>query len=213
MICSTLLAALLMADGRIPAGEAQNEAVEVSASVYADKNGIRQLLGSDLGGYYVVVDIRVTPKASEPLDLRRDDFLLRTDKDGERARPFVASQIAGRGALIVSETGGGRGIMGDNNGPIWGGYPGSGERPRRMGGDGGGIGNASATSSQATARTGNREKDNPLKAVLDQRILEEKKTSEAAAGLLYFPIEAKQKIKDLELIYATPAGKLSLRFR
>ena len=49
--------------------------------------------------------------------------------------------------------------------------------------------------------------------VLNEKMMPEKKTdSEPVSGLLYFPME-KQKQKDLELIYNTPDGKLSLRFR
>ena len=48
-------------------------------------------------------------------------------------------------------------------------------------------------------------------AVLKEKILPEKETDVPVSGLLYFPME-KQKMKDLELIYTTPEGKLLLRF-
>jgi len=208
-----VLAITMSAAEKKTVGRSKNDAVEMTASVFADKASIKQLLGSDLDGYFVVVDVKLAPKGEDPLAIQRDDFLLRTDKDGERAKPFVPSQIAGRGALVVSQTGGGRGMMADNAGPVWGGYPGSAERPRRLGGDGGSIGNASGSETQANVSSGSKEKDNPLKAVLEEKMLPEKKTDQPVSGLLYFPIEAKQKIKDLELIYASPGGKMSLRFR
>jgi hypothetical protein len=48
--------------------------------------------------------------------------------------------------------------------------------------------------------------------VLKEKILPEKETDAPVSGLLYFPME-KQKLKDLELIYKTPEGKLTLRFK
>ena len=53
--------------------------------------------------------------------------------------------------------------------------------------------------------------DAPLLKVLNEKIMPEKKSDGPVSGLLYFPME-KQKQKDLELIYNTPDGKLTLRF-
>jgi hypothetical protein len=216
MLAVAVLGFFLLADVKTPTGRAENASVLVDASVYADKASIQRLLGSDLDGFYVVVEVKLTPRGPEPFPIQRDDFLLRTDKNGERSTPFVPSQIAGRGALVVSQTGGGGGIMQEDAGPIWGGAPGTGSRPRRLGGDGGGAfgnGGGGGGESRATTMSGSKEKENPLKAVLEEKMLPEKKTAEPVTGLLYFPIEAKQKIKDLELIYTTPKGKLSVRFR
>ncbi len=192
-------------------GKSADESAEVTASVILDRESIKEALGSDLNGNFVVVDVRVTPKNGK-LDIRRDDFLLRTDRDGERAHPFSPSQIAGRGALVVSQTGGRGGIMGDSAGPVWGGYPGGG-RPQRMGGDGGGIGNTSEVSNEARVTSGAKDKESPLMKSLSEKVLPEKQTEEPVSGLLYFPMEPKQKLKDLELIYTTPSGKLNVRFR
>jgi len=46
-----------------------------------------------------------------------------------------------------------------------------------------------------------------------RRAVGRKEIDQPVSGLLYFPIEPKQKIKDLELIYSGPGSKLSLRFR
>jgi len=193
--------------------QAENDVVEITALPYLDRAAIKQLLGDDLGGYYIVFELKLTPKSGEKLKVAWDDFLLRTDKDGERTTPFAPSQIAGKGSLVVSSTGGGSQVLGEDRGPVWGGYPGTGGQPGRVGSNGGGFGNA--TTSQETLGVSSRtnEKDNPLLAVLKQKVLPEKETDQPASGLLYFPMDVKQKLKDLELIYTTPAGKLSLRFR
>src|SRR5262249_7272701 len=157
-----------------------------------DKESIQKLLGSDLGGYYVVVDVRLAPKNSEKVKIFRDDFQLRTDRDGEKAKPYAPSQIAGKGALIVSATSEGGGIAGESGGPVF------------SGGFGGlGVGSGSGTVSNTSKMDrGSKNKENPLLGVLNERALAEKETDQPASGLLFFPMEPKQKIKDLELTYA-----------
>ena len=56
--------------------------VELTATLYVDKPSIQQLLGSDLGGYYVIVEVSLAPRNNEKLKVMRDDFGLRTDRDG-----------------------------------------------------------------------------------------------------------------------------------
>jgi hypothetical protein len=213
MLLATL--ALPGAEKKTPSARNQNDDVQISATLYADKDSVRGVLGSDLNGHYVVLNVTVTPRWERELDLRRDDFLLRTDKDGERTTPFAPSQIAGKGVLVISQTAGGGGaVMGEDRGPVFGGgYPGSIGGRGRLGGDGGGIGNAgTVVENQATVRDTDKDSDNPLLATLKEKILAEKKTDQPVSGLLYFPL-GKQKVKDLELIYASSGGKLSLRFR
>jgi hypothetical protein len=200
-------------DKKVPLRSTENDLVEITATALADREAVKQALGSDLGGHYILVDVRVTPKDGNKIKISRDDFLLRTDRDGERTTPFVPSQIAGKGALVISQAGGsGSGMMGEQGGPALGPYPGPGLGPPMrmpgsvMGGEGG------TDSVTATAKSGARDKPNPLLDVLKEKILPEKTTETAVSGLLYFPME-KQKLKDLELIYTTPEGKISLRFK
>jgi len=197
-----------------PTVRGESESIELIATPVLDLQDIKQLVGSDLDGHYTLMKVRIASRFGKEIEVRRDDFLLRTDKDGEKSRPFAPSQIAGRGALIITESGvrGGGGMMGDSNGPVWGGTPGTSDRPRRMGGDGGAIGNTAGGGSESRA-TMRQDKDrNPLEQVLKDKILPEQKTTESLSGLLYFPLE-KQKLKDLELIYAAPDGKISIRFK
>jgi hypothetical protein len=212
LAAACLLAATLFAgpNKKIPLRTASNDLVEITANIWLDREGIRQLVGSDLEGHYIVVEIHLEPKDEKKVTVRRDDFVMHTDKDGERARPFAPSQIAGAGALVVAQSEDGNpGFARNGDGPIVGGYPGGG-RPRRMGGDGtasgGGSGSASATMTGATDKPG------ALLDTLKQKELPVKETAAPVSGLLYFPME-KQKLKDLELIYNTPEGKLNIRFR
>lgn len=190
----------------------ENESVVITATVYSKPDAVKEVLGSDLGGHYIVVAIQVTPRFGKEVAVNRDDFVLKTDKDGERCGPFAPSQIAGRGAMVVRSTGGsGATPMRDNNGPIWGGLPGMGGQPRKLGGDGEGSAGA-PEGAEAKTRTGAHEKDDPMLAVLKQKELPETKTDKPVSGLLYFPME-KQKIKDLELRYNPSDDKITMRFR
>jgi hypothetical protein len=190
----------------------ENESVVITATLYAKPDAVKELLGSDLGGHYIVVAVEVTPRFGKQVAVNRDDFILKTDKDGERSGPFAPSQIAGRGAMVVRQTGGaGASGMHDNDGPIVGGYPGSMGPPRRLGGDG--VGDAGAPAgAEAKTRTGSSEKEDPMLGVLKKKELPETKTDKPVSGLLYFPME-KQKVKDLELRYDVSGDKIAMRFR
>jgi hypothetical protein len=204
--------AVFAAEHKPPAGSGENESVDIAATLYADRDSIRGILGSDLDGNYIVLDVRVTPKYEKEVSIERDQFVLRTDKDGEKSTPFTPSQIAGRGVLVVSESGSGGGFMGDRGGPMIGGYPGGG-MPGRLGGESPGVGNAAGeTTTQSKAHSGSKDKEDPILKVLRQKMLPEKKTDQPIAGLLYFPL-GKQKIKHLELLYDGPGGKISMRFK
>ena len=211
-----LLCALTLVAGKHDkkVGQAANSDVEITAAALADPESIQRVLGTSLDNHYILVEVHLTPKSGK-LPVHLDDFLLKTNKDGERTTPFQPSQMAGSDALVVSETAiGGMNMGSQNNGPVWGGMPGTMGRPRQLPGNGGGMGNtATQTEMQAKMNTDQKNKKNdPLLAILKEKVLPEKETDQPVSGLLYFPME-KQKLKDLELIYTTPAGKLNLRFR
>jgi len=180
----------------------ENQSVSISATLILDREQIKELIGSDLDGHYILVDVTVTPKFGSAVDVRRDNFVLKTDKDGERATPYVPSQIAGKGALVVTEK--------SATAPSGGGQFGS---PYDYPAYGGGVGGAPTMITEAQGKMQNGAKgDTPLAKTLNEKMLPEKKTEAPVSGLLYFPME-KQKQKDLELWYNTPDGKLILRFR
>ena len=210
-VCLALsaLAPLRAAEKKPAEGKAANEAVEISATAYLDKADIKRLLGKELEETIVVVDVRVEPKQGSLLKVFRDDFELRSYKNGQRSTPFAPSQIAGSSALVIS-TRGGAGVATQDRGPVWG--PPMGGRPRRLGADGTSIGNT-GTSTEASVQTGSKAGDKPLLEILEERVLPEKEISEPLAGLLYFYLEGKHKPKDVEFFYRGPAGKLSLKFK
>jgi hypothetical protein len=192
--------------------QTSNEIVQISGQAFADRKAVTGLLGTDPAMDLIVLDVKVSPRGESLVAIDLDDFTLISRKDGQRSQPLVPSQIAGKGALVVSSTkyGGGSGVMSQNRGPIWGGIPGSGDRPRRLGADE--EGGTGGTVAESTAGVQNDRSENPLLHVLKDRVLPEKRTNEAVNGLLYFLFDGKHRVKDLELIYETPSGRLMLDF-
>jgi len=178
----------------------ENADLILTVKLYFDPASVKEVIGSSLDGHYIVAEVKVEPKYGKDIAIDRDDFQLRTDKDGEKTKPFAPSQIAGRGALVISQTGAAEKRTG------WGGMGGP-----VMTGGGGGIGSGGDTSS-AKATMQNSDQDNPLEKVLTAKILPEGKTSQPVSGLLYFPME-QQKMKDLELTYGSRENRISMRFK
>jgi hypothetical protein len=185
-------------------GVASNADISIKATVYVDPAKVQELLGDSLGGHYIVIKADLKPNKKFTID--HDNFLLRTDKDGERSHVYEPTQIAGDGSLVITTTedidkangkksSGGTGIM--------------------LGGMGGGMGSSpgmvgSPKPVSATMKTATGEKS-PLVKTLTARMLPQVDIDQPTSGLLYFPME-KQKLKDLELIVTTPSGKLNIRF-
>ncbi len=198
-----------------PTGEAGNDNVDIYATPLLDKDQMKAAVGAELPPGIVVVQVRVVPKGDNSLSVSRDDFQIISHKDGQRSGPFVPSQIAGKATLVVSTvTTQGGGVGSRNNGPVWGGMPGTMGRPSQLPGNGASAGSTTTaeTEAQAKAATDPNKKDDPLLAILDGKMLVDKETKEPLSGLLYFPLEGKQKLKDIELIYKGPAGRLIVPF-
>jgi hypothetical protein len=214
-----LFAVLLLSAGpKKTSGSArgENEDLILTVTLYTDPADIQNLLGSDLGGHYFVADVKVEPKYGKEISVDRDDFVLRTDRDGERDRPYEGSQIAGKTALVVGKTkAGGNGAAVDST-------PTNGGQPVPAGGPvmypptgtavGGGGAGADSETNKAAIKADTGDEPNPLEKTLDDKILPQKKTEKPVSGLLYFPME-KQKLKDLELLYGAKENRITLRFK
>jgi hypothetical protein len=218
IVAVALLAVFLApaAKKTVAEGKGENQELALTVTLYTTPEDVKELLGDDLGGHFIVADVKVEPRYGKEVSISRDDFVLRTDKDGEKTTPFAASQIAGRGALVVRQTqqGGSRAAVGLGmpGSGYPGGYPG-GYPPSGTGGPSAGSGGEGDTSTpEATVRNAARDKPNPLEQVLKDKGLPEKKTAEPVSGLLYFCME-KQKVKDLELSFGGRENRVTLRFK
>ncbi len=218
LIAAILSAGFAMAAGDpkgLPKGEGSDKFVRIEATAYLDKAAIAQAVGGELDQGILVVEVKLTPAEGTKLSIDRDDFLFRSDRSGERATPYTPSQIAGSGVMrISSQSGASGGVQNQSTGPSWGGLGGG--RPQTLPGSGQGIGNGTASVTEAVAAVDDgsvQQKENPMLAILKQKILAEKETTEPVSGQLYFLMEGKQKVKDIELLYKTAAGRVSVRFK
>jgi hypothetical protein len=188
--CALLAACLLPAAQKTEAtAMGENQDLALTVTLYIDAAGVQEVIGDDLGGHYIVARVKVEPKYGKEVSIDRDAFVLRTDKDGEKATPYAPSQIAGSGTLIVREVKRERG-------------PGP---PNPAGGE-------DTIPTGVTVQSGDADKENPLKQTLKDKELPETKTNQPFSGLLYFVME-KQKMKDLELTYGSGPERITLRFK
>jgi hypothetical protein len=184
----------------------ENDDVILNVTIYLDSAAVKEALGDDLGGHYIVAQVKVEPKYTKEITIDRDDFILRTDKDGDRTKPMAPSQIAGSGGLVLTR----------NDGPSGQGA----ERSRGwsiggMGMGGGGAGSGGGpenTGVKASTEKNDKDKENPLKKLLEAKVLPEKKIEEPITGFLFFPME-NQKMKDLELLYGAKENRIRIRFK
>src|ERR1035441_2807989 len=112
----------------------ENEDLVLTVTLYIDPAGVKGIIGSDLDGHYIVADVKVQPKYGKEISIDRDDFQLRTDKDGEKTTPFAPSQIAGSGGLVLKQAPVKRSSPGVTLGGGYpDGYPGGRSEERRVG--------------------------------------------------------------------------------
>lgn len=198
----------------IPEATDSNENLAITARAYVGKEEIAKLLGLDPGVELVVVDVRIRPRGEGEIQVWHDDFTLISRKDGQRSTPLAPSQIAGQGALRVSSRGmsaGGSGPGNNQRGPIWGGGPGDiGGKPRRIGGEQESV---SSSPSGADSKVDDKAKgDSEVLKILKAKALPEKKSTDELQGLLYYVMEGKHKLKQLELIYKSGGNRMILDF-
>jgi len=203
LLCLSV-AMLGAADKKLPIDETSNDLLDISVSAPLDKDQIKQELGSDLGDDIVAVRLTARPVSDKPVQLSLDDFLLVSSKDGQRSEPYAPGQLAGSDSLTVTPNGVSRSGLGDHS-----------HRPTfGIGGIGIGSGNSGATATPNVKVQETRDdKENPLLAALNAKILPEKEITEPTSGLLFFQLVGKVKAKDLELHYKGPTGKMALRFK
>jgi hypothetical protein len=199
LAAATLAAA---ADLRQLPGQAGNDDIDLTASVLVTRDEIQEALGADIGAGYIVIRVKATPKAEQPLRIGPDDFTFLSRKDGQRSQALAPNQVAGSGgAMVVKST----------------------QAPQRkssilLGGLGGGMGsgNSGAGNTGVDVKMENGEtktSESPLMAALKAKVLPDKETKQPTEGLLYFPLDGKIKSSDVALIYKGPAGRLIIEFQ
>lgn len=204
----------------IPPGKASDQKVALEATVHLDPEEVKTLLGAAPGQGIIVVEVKVSPLNGEKITLNREDFLLRSDKDGQTARPMEATQVAGSSIMVVGSRPGQQGsIMQQQRRVPYGvpGIPGTGGGPPATlpGTQPPMVGSATADATEATAvitEDDKLKKENPLLDTLKQKILPEGEIDQPASGYLYFLFEGKHKPKHLELVYRKAPPRVHMRF-
>ena len=73
----------------------ENQDLIVTFTVYTTPEDVKELLGSDLEGHYMVADVKVEPKYGKDIVISHDDFVLRDMEAVEKSTPLaLASRCA-----------------------------------------------------------------------------------------------------------------------
>jgi hypothetical protein len=162
------------------------------------------MVDSDLGGHFVLAEVKVAPKYGKEVAVVWDDFVLLDTDHNDRSKPFAANQIVGPAVIIQ------RGPDDDSTRKK------AKSRPRLSGPFGLGGGQTADTASTDPSRVKVREedgqKDSPLEKALAARMVPQGTTAQPAEGLLFFALE-KPRMKDLQLTYGGKENRIALRFR
>ena len=186
-----------------PLTTASNDQVDIEATIVLDEAEVSQKIGADPGKGIVLLQVKVTPKVDKGVQVSPDDFILLAHDDGERSKPFEPAEIAGKGALVVTNSNGTTKVKKTSTTLGMGGI---------MGGGASADPNAKATSGISSKMDNNKQGDNKLLDALKAKQLPTKESSDPVEGFLYFPLDGKHKLKNLAVLYRGPAGKLNLEF-
>lgn len=201
-----LAAAPSFADKKVisPTTTGANDVIDLEATIVLDQDEVAQKIGADPGKGVVLLQVKITPKTDKPVQIAPEDFILLAHDDGERSKPFEPAELAGQGAMVVSNQADPKKKKGGLSPSI--GFGGM------MGGAGGSPGNAkpvTLNSKMDEKAKGN----NPLLEALKAKQLPSTESTNPVEGFLYFPLDGKHKLKNLAVLYRGPAGKLDLEFQ
>ncbi len=184
-----------------PNTSAGNEQLDIVATISLTEEEVTQKLGADPGKGIVLLQVRVIPKTDKPVEISPDDFILLAHDDGERSKPFDPAEIAGQGALVVSNGADGTKVKKTSSSVGFGGIMGGGSSP----------GNPRPVVINSRMDTKSKGNETLLQA-LKAKQLPNKESVEPVEGYLYFPLDGKHKLKNLVVLYRGAAGKLNLEF-
>lgn len=203
LLAGCLAMAAATADKTVASATGENDDVVLTVTLQLDPAAIKQMVGSGLGGHFVLAEVKVAPKYGKEVAVSRDDFLLLDTDHNDRSKPFAANQIVGPAVIIQ------RGPDDDTQKKAR-------PRPHFSGPFGMGGSQPADTSandpSQVKVHEEDGERDSPLEKSLAARMVPEGKTAKPAEGLLFFALE-KPRMKDLQLTYGGKENRIALRFR
>jgi hypothetical protein len=194
------------ADKTVASATGENDDLVLTVTLHLDPADIKQMVDTDLGGHFVLGEVKVEPKYGKEVTVSWDDFVLLDTDHNDRSKPFAANQIVGPAVVI-------------QRGPDEDTQKKPRSRPRlsgSLGGIGGGGGQTADTARGDPSRVKVHEEDgdrnSPLEKALAGRMIPQGKTTQPAAGLLFFALE-KPRMKDLQLTFGGKDNRIVLRFR
>jgi hypothetical protein len=187
-----------------PTTSGGNDTIDVSVTLTMAQSEVTQKIGVDAGPGIVLMEVRVANKTDRPIQVSPDDFILLAHDDGERHRPFTPNEIAGKGAMVMKTAPSRTGSIGAQpNSTVVAGIYIPKKTPAKDPKDG-----ADAPVQMDSKAEGNEK----LLTALKSKQLPTGDTADSVEGYLYFPLDGKHKLKDLEVLYRGPAGRLNMEF-
>ena len=214
-----IMATGLLALGAWPAnGEWFSERFDdavISVRLVRDASQLTSLLGTGLEGDYVLAEVKVRPLYNSRVVIMRDDFIMRSRRNNERSTAMSPEEIAGGSVLVLGSrrvSTGSPGVYSQENDPvIIGGAPGTGSRPRKLGGLGQNVGTGSGDVQKSTVSAEQRP-TNALLERLRQHELPVGETRKSVRGYLYFQVPSRHKLKHYQFTYDGNVGEFSVGF-
>ncbi|HUA57206.1 MAG TPA: hypothetical protein VML19_00525 [Verrucomicrobiae bacterium] len=188
----------------------ENDDLIITMTLHIDPAEFKDAVGSDLGGHFVMAEVKVAPKYGKTITVTRDDFQLLDTDHNDKSRPFAANQIVGP-ALVIQR--GPDDTADDKKKDTAKGK----NRPKPtitgpiMTSPGVKI-NPPLDPAKAKSHEDGAAKDTPLEKSLDEKMLPEGATDKPAEGLLFFALE-KVKMKDMQLTYGGRDNRIVLKFK
>ena len=188
---------------------------QFQARLVRDASEIQRLAGDRFDGEVIFVELKVLPLYGSSVNLERADFLIRARNNNDTSPAVTPDRIAGTAVLALGTEGrksSGSVFADDPNAPIWPGAPGTGGRPRRLGGPPGVVGGGTSGEGRQTVEQREHSDDSVLDR-LHAMELPLQAHEQPVSGYLYFEIPAKIKRKHLELSYDGPLGEFLVEFK
>jgi hypothetical protein len=196
-------------DKSVATATGENDDMIITMTLHIDPAEFKDMVDSDLGGHFVVAQVKVEPKYGKTVTVTRDDFLLIDTDHNDKSRPFAANQVVGPSLIIQRSPDDGDDKKKDTTkgknrpkptitGPI-------------MTSPGVKI-NPPLDPAKAKSHDDGAAKDSPLEKSLDAKMLPEGQTDKPSEGLLVFALE-KVKMKDMQLTYGGRDNRIVLKFK
>jgi hypothetical protein len=207
------LAFALPAAAQTPWASERLADVEFRVRLIQDPKAIAAIVGDELDGEFVLVEIEAKSFYDTKLAFDRDDFLLRSRANNEKSPAQSPSRIAGSAVYSMeTQKARGGGVFRQSQDAIIVPGAGTGGQPRRIDPGLGTIGGSVGQSGETTVRAGESGDDGSLKGRLEKLEFPLAESDRDRRGYLYFQIAPKHKLKHIVFYYDGKHGRFQTQF-